>query len=299
MLKHVQRIFLFVFIAFSIILTGCTGGVKPTASTALATETSVPQPATPTSLPMAVRINGEGILLSDYQEEYKRLELAVKTLGKTLTPEEMKTRILDDMVGAELLNQESKKNGFSVSDADVTAHIDQLAQSMGGAEAFNAWKQTMFYTDESFRRSVVRSLGSAWQRDQIIKALPLTAEQVHARQIYFSREESAINYRQKVDAGSDFAALAREADPVTSGDLGWFPRGYLLQPEVEAAAFGLQPGEVSGVIKSAIGFHLIQVIEKDAARPVDPDAKSELERKAIADWVQQSKSKSQIEILVP
>ncbi len=70
--------------------------------------------------------------------------------------------------------------------------------------------------------------------------------------------------------------LASEADPVTRGDLGWFPRGYLLQPEVEEAAFSLQPGEVSQVIKSAIGFHLVQVIEKDPARPVDPGCENKV-----------------------
>jgi peptidyl-prolyl cis-trans isomerase C len=287
-------LFYFILIA---VLAGCTGKANPTITPTPPTET--PIPPTPTSLPMAVRINGEGILLTEYQEEYKRLDSALKTMGKTLTPDEMKTRVVDDLVGTELLNLEAKKNGYAISDADVNAEIDKLAQSMGGLEAFSAWKQSLFYTDESFKRSMVRSLGSAWERDQIIKALPETVEQVHARQIFFSREESAVAYRQRVEAGADFAALAQEADPITGGDLGWFPRGYLLQPEVEEAAFKLQPGEVSDVIKSAIGFHLVQVIEKDAARPVDPDAKSILQRNAIADWVKQAKAKSQIEILVP
>jgi parvulin-like peptidyl-prolyl isomerase len=248
---------------------------------------------------MAVLINGEGILLSDYQEEYNRLDSAVKTMQKTLTAEEMKTRVLDDLVGTELLNQEAKKNGFDISEADVVAHIEQLAQSMGGLDAFNAWKLSMSYSDESFKRYIIRSLGSAWERDQILKSLPEVVEQVHARQIFFSREESATLYRQRVDTGSDFATLAAEADPITDGDLGWFPKGYLLQPEVEEAAFKLQPGEVSGVIKSAIGYHLVQVIEKDPARQIDPDAKTSLHRNAITDWVNLAKSRSQIEILIP
>jgi peptidyl-prolyl cis-trans isomerase C len=299
MLKTTNKPWIFLYLFLLFVLVSCSGKANPTITATLPTETPIPQPPTPTSLPMAVRINGEGILLSDYQEEYSRLDSALKSMGKTLTPEEMKTRVLDDLVGTELLNQEAKKNGFVISDADLNAEIDKLSQSMGGVEAFSAWKQSMSFTDESFKRSMFRSLGSAWERDQIIKSLPETAEQVHARQIFFSREESATSYRQKVDAGSDFAVLAQEADPVTVGDLGWFPKGYLLQPEVEEAAFSLQPGEVSGVIKSAIGFHLVQVIEKDAARPVDPDAKTSLQRNAITDWVKQAKAKSQIEISVP
>ncbi len=246
---------------------------------------------TPTSLPMAIRINGEGILLSDYDEESKRFEAARQSLGKSFTPEESKARVLDDLTGSELLFLVAEKGGYKISETEIDAHVAQLSQSLGGADAFNAWLQSNMYTMESFRRSLTRSLGAAWQRDQIIKSMPGIADQVHARQILFTREESAVSYRQKVDSGSDFATLAKEADPITRGDLGWFPRGYLLQPEVEEAAFQLQPGEVSQVIKSAIGYHLIQVIEKDAARPLSPDARAILESKSISDWVKQDNQK--------
>jgi peptidyl-prolyl cis-trans isomerase C len=299
MLNNNQKTWNFLYLFFALIFAGCTGTVNPTISATPPTPIPSPQPPTPPSLPLAARINGEGILLSDYQEEYNRLDSALKSLGKTLTPVEMKTRVLDDLVGTELLNQGAKKNGFVVAEADVNTEIEKLSQSMGGPEAFSAWKQTMFFSDESYQRSMVRSLGSAWERDQIIKSLPVTVEQVHARQIYFSREESANNYRQRVEAGEDFTVLAQEADPITGGDLGWFPRGYLLQPEVEEAAFKLQPREISSVIKTAIGFHLVQVIEREPAKPVDPDAKTVLQRNAIAEWVKQAKAKSQIEILVP
>jgi peptidyl-prolyl cis-trans isomerase C len=256
-------------------------------------------PPTPTSLPMAIRVNGEGILISDYEEEGKRFEAARQTLGKTITPEESKTRVQEDLIGFELLSQAAKKSGYTVSQADIDAYLAKLTQLLGGADGMNTWLQANSYTAESFRRSLVRSLAAAWQRDQILKSMPGTAEQVHARQIFFSREESANNYRQKVDNGSDFAALANEADPITHGDLGWFPKGYLLQPEVEEAAFKLQPGEVSQVIKSSIGYHLIQVIEKDPAHQLSPDAKTVKESQTIADWVKQAKSEAKIEILIP
>jgi peptidyl-prolyl cis-trans isomerase C len=296
MFNHRSNFLLLLVVSISLFISSCSNRNNPTPTAALPTETA--QPATPTSLPMAIRINGSGILLTDYQEDYQRLESALKSMGKTITPDEMKTRVIDNLVGSELLNQAAKKNGYSLTEQDISSHIDQLTQTMGGPDAFNAWKKSMFYSDESFHRSVERSMGSAWQRDQILKSLPDKAEQVHARQILFVHEENAIAYRQKIDSGSDFAELAKEADPVTGGDLGWFPKGY-LQPEVETAAFTLQPGEVSAVIKSAIGYHLVQVIEKDPARLVDPDAKTILQHNAINEWVKQETAKSKIEILVP
>jgi len=290
--------FIQILLLSAFILNGCSGKpATPTATPVPPTQTL--PPPTPTSLPMALRVNEAGTLQTDYDEEAKRFEAARQALGKTITPEESKNQIVDDLIGSSLLYQVAIKNGYKISVADLDSHITQLTQTMGGADTFNSWLQANFYTIESFRRSLTISLGAAWERDEIIKSMPGTIEQVHARQILFTREESAVNYRQQVANGADFATLASEADPVTHGDLGWFPKGYLLQPEVEEAAFKLQPGEVSQVIKSAIGFHLVQVIEKDPARPLDPDAKTKLESLAITAWVKQARSEAKVEILVP
>lgn len=67
--------------------------------------------------------------------------------------------------------------------------------------------------------------------------------------------------RQQVVDGADFGQLARENSDCPSGqeggDLGFFGRGQMV-PEFEQAAFGLQPGQVSGVIETAFGYHLVQ-----------------------------------------
>ncbi len=261
--------------------------------------TETPLPPSPTPLPLAIRVNTSGILLTDYEEELKRFDAAMTTLGKTYTAEDRRERVLDELIGSELLYQEAIKNGYVLSDEDLNARIGQLVSSAGGEAGFNTWLQNNGYTVDSFRRFLIRNLGAAWQRDQIIKALPEAVEQIHARQIFFSREEGAAIARQKVDNGADFSVLAIEADPVTKGDLGWFPRGYLLQPEVEEAAFQLQPGQVSQVVKSSIGYHLVQLIERDPAKKLDPDARAVLEKKAITDWVSTVRSNAKIDVLVP
>lgn len=248
---------------------------------------------------MAIKVNDGGVLISDYDEELKRFDAAKQALGKTFSPEESKLRVQDDLIGLELLAQSAVKNGYKVADSEINSQIAKLVEAQGGEAVFNNWLQSNFYTPESYRRSLMRSSAAAWQRDQIIKALPITADQVHARHIYFSREESANNYRQQVENGADFAILATQADPVTHGDLGWFPKGYLLQPEIEEAAFSLQPGQVSGVIRSSIGFHLVQVIERDPVRPLSADAKSVLESVVLGNWVKQARAEAKVELLVP
>jgi parvulin-like peptidyl-prolyl isomerase len=118
-------------------------------------------------------------------------------------------------------------------------------------------------------------------------------EQVQARHILFmtrgagpevekQAKARADSLRAAIQAnGGDFAALARRfsqepgADR-TGGDLGWFGRGRMVK-EFEAAAFALQPGETSPVVKTAFGYHIIRVEGRKAAglRPYD-EARSEI-----------------------
>ncbi len=81
--------------------------------------------------------------------------------------------------------------------------------------------------------------------------------------------ERMTEARARLDAGEAFADIAREysddASAATGGDLGWFGRGAMV-PEFEEAAFALEPGEVSGIVPSRFGFHIIQMLEKDGNR---------------------------------
>jgi peptidyl-prolyl cis-trans isomerase C len=80
----------------------------------------------------------------------------------------------------------------------------------------------------------------------------------------------------------------------TRGDLGWFPRGYLLEPKIEEAAFALQVGEYSGVIATSAGFSIIKVLERDPAHALSPDAYLALQEIALRDWVSRQRSEATV-----
>ncbi len=150
--------------------------------------------------------------------------------------------------------------------------------------------------DQTFRASFERSVYATWMRDEIIKNLPDVAEQVHARQIMVLSEGEARGILAQLQSGSDFATLAELYDPITKGDLGWFPRGYLTQPAVDDAAFSLDVGGISQVIQSEIGFHIVQVLEKDSHHKLTPDALKFIQNQALMNWLDEKRSSSEIVI---
>ena len=279
----------------TVTLAGKSGGPGAPA----ATLTPVPTP-TATPEPLALRVDGEGVSLAEYQAELGQLQDALKTLNKTLPSDQQRQQVLDNLTDTLLLAGGAQKDGYQVDDAAIQAEIDRLGQQMGGAQAVDAWAAQRGYTPATFRAALSRQLAAAWERDKIAASVPETAEQIHARQILTTDEAVANRALEMVNVpGTDFAAYAYRYDAQTGGDLGWFPRGYLTQPEVEAAAFQLQPGQISPVIKSAIGYHIIQVIARDPARPLTPDARRVLQHIALRDWLAARRSASQVEILAP
>ncbi len=292
-MKRIQKIFLFTFLI--IFLAGCNGKDTPPA---VPTATVTPSIPTPTEEPMALKVNGEGITLTEFQAELTRLQQAQTDLSTTTTPEEQKNRVIEDLIDQLLLAQAAAQNGFSVDDATLQARVDALATKMGGADKLNAWESANGYTDQSFKVSLKRSIAVAWQRDQIINSVPETAAQVHVRQLLVQDEANAQSLYSQLQNGADFATLAYKLDPTTGGDLGWFPQGYLTQKSVEDAAFALEVGKYSEIIQSDLGYHILFLIERDENHPLSVDARRELQQQKLDEWIKAAQASSQIEIVV-
>jgi parvulin-like peptidyl-prolyl isomerase len=271
----------------------------PTESpTALPSPTLVPTPSN-TPVPLAARVNGEGILLADYEAELQRLQAAQTELGLTLSAEEQRQLVLDYLIEETLLAQAAEKNGLTANEAAVNAEFERLAAAQGGEAALDAWIVRNGYTRESFHNTLQRALSAAAQRDAITETVPTTAEQVHARQIMLLDLGQATLVHNNLLTGSDFLTQALYYDPTTGGDLSWFPRGYLTVPEIEEAAFALEPGQFSQVIQSRFGYHIIYVVERDPQRPLSLDARRSLQTKALQEWMKAQRAASTISILIP
>jgi len=305
-LKHSNFIIIVLIASLAGWVSGCTQVVK-TSGTAVKTITGPTQTVTPgatlaptpTEGPLAAKVNGKGIPLAVFEASLKSYQAAQVELGQKSTPEDQHKAVLDDLVDQVLLAQAATQAGYQVDDAALQDRLTQLASEAGGDQALADWQNKNGYTSDSFKATLNIQMTAAWERYQIVSAVPTTADQVHARQILVFDATLADTIEQKLVSGSDFATLALQYDPQTGGDLGWFPRGYLTQPEVETAAFTLDTGKYSQVIHSKIGYHIIQVIERDQKHALSPDALQLFQHQALQKWLDDQRAKAQIVVGSP
>lgn len=258
------------------------------------TETPTPSPPTPTVVPLAAKVNGEGITLAEFQAELERYQMAFGTELATQAQEV----VLNDLIAKVLLAQAAREAGYTVDEKLVEERLQQLASQIGGQAALEDWMQRYGYTAQDLRLALGREMAATWMRNQILAQTPRQAEQVHARQILLYSAERAQSVYAELQSGKDFGTLAEQFDPITYGDLGWLARGMVLDPKLEEVIFSLQPGQYSEVIQTAAGYHIVQVIERDPQRPLTAEAYRIYQKRALQEWLAQRRASSQIELLL-
>lgn len=243
------------------------------------------------------RVGGEYILLSELEEQFA---LAASQSNSDL-PAEVRCQMLDQLLVGKLLFNQSKLDSIEVSDSEVesqlTARIDRILSYMGGSiEQFeDYYGQSITATKEQFREDLREQIATDRIRGQVVREVKVTPSEVKTffanipadSLPYFNAEvevgeivaqpmandetraatvEKLKGIRERIEAGEiTFAEAARKYSADGSGqgggDLGWTKRGKFV-PEFEAAAYNLEPGQMSGIVQSEFGYHLIQLQER-------------------------------------
>ncbi|MFU2417790.1 peptidylprolyl isomerase [Peptacetobacter sp. AB800] len=209
-----------------------------------------------------------------------------------------KTLVLDQMINTELLAQNAEKEGIKVTDKEIQSSYNDLktyvnsdeqikksAEDLGISDDFLKEQaklslliqksQEKFYSEEKVSDSEMKKYYDEhideYKKDEVEashilikttddqnKPLP-EAEQKKAK-------EKAEKVLKEVKAGGDFAELAKKysQDPgsaANGGALGAFGKGMMVK-EFEDAAFGMEPGQVSNLVKTDFGYHIIKVTDR-------------------------------------
>ena len=284
-----------------ILLSACNNTPKetlapelpPTETSLPATNTPVPTP-TETPFPAALSVNGISIPMAYFQDELSRYKISFAEGEAVPTDPQAVQTVIDFLTEQLLLASAARAEGYQATADVIDQHIQALASKLGSAENLTNWTGANYYDLEEFRFFIGLGAEAAWQRDKIIATIPDATEQVRAHQIFSISEfeiEQALN---NLNAGSDFGSLAKQYNPETGGELGWFPRGYLLVPQIEEFAFSAGINAHSPIIQSEIGFHIVEVTDKDPQHPLTTDAKLSLQAKALAAWLSDAKANASI-----
>lgn len=217
---------------------------------------------------IVARVNSVEILESELNRALARYQSQIEVLDL----DALRTDILNSMIEQVLIEQAAAAQNITVSDAEVQAEIDANIQIAGSPEAWQQWLANNLYTEEEFRETLRETLITARMRDIVTQGIHGDVPHVHARHILVATEAEANELLARINNGEDFGALAaaHSSDVTTreqGGDLGWFAQGELLEPYLAEVAFSLEPGQVAGPVATALGFHLIQTLEK-ADRPI-------------------------------
>lgn len=173
-----------------------------------------------------------------------------------VSTEEGRKRLLDEMVAGELLYLEAKDLKLDDNDEFIKM-VDNAVHSLLQQFALQKLLENIDITDEQAKEYYDSN-----------KQQFKSSEQVKARHILVPDEDEAIKIKKEISDGLDFSEAAKKYSTCPSkdkgGDLGLFTKGKMV-PEFEKVAFELELGEISGVVKTQFGYHLIAVDEKQEA----------------------------------
>jgi parvulin-like peptidyl-prolyl isomerase len=262
------------------------------------TSTATPTPSPTPEAPLAALVNGQPLYLADYERALGQYEADLLARGIDLNGsdgqaemEQARPWVLNVMIEQILTEQAAAEAGIIVSDADVDAYMEDLVDETGGQDAFLVKLAERGETYESAWEEVRAGLIGMAMTQMITEQVPEAIEHVHARHILVDTPEEAESILAQLQRGADFATLAKAYSQDAStkesgGDLGFFPRGILMAPEVEEAAFGMEPGQFSDVVTSSLGYHILQVIERDPVRQLIPENLRFLQDRAVQEWIE-------------
>ena len=251
----------------------------------------------------AVSVNGETISYQRFQGfyiEYRNSKgVAVGARGDQL---DLLTRLRKEamnlLIEQVLVAQAAEKAGVKADPEAVTKAYDELRSVFDSEQGFQMKLEGDGFTAESLRRHLGRMMAAQQYLDEIRneaaditdadleryyednKARLTLPEQVRVRHILITWKplgkpddrafirESMQPILERARSGEDFAALAREfsddyATRQEGGDTGFFHRGQMA-PAFEEAAFALQPGEISDVVETSFGVHIIKLEERQS-----------------------------------
>jgi peptidyl-prolyl cis-trans isomerase C len=320
-----------------------TAGSEKTAATSgqTASQPTAPPKPMPAALPeVLARVNGEEVTKVDFDRLIKNMELRANQPVPAERRDEVYRKALEQLVTYTVLSQETRARKVDVTDAEVDSGVQQMRAQFPTEDAFKKALDSRGMTLDKLKADtrIDISINKMVEAEVATQPPPTDAqvrefydknpdkfkqdEAVRASHILFRVDESADAATKKkamdeaqsvlkqARAGADFAELAKkhsaDGSAQQGGDLNFFTRGQMVPP-FDQAAFAMKPGEISDIVTTQFGYHIIKLTDRRAASTVPFEQVSgrikefltEQQKQQKADaFIQSLKQKAKIEVLV-
>ena len=240
-------------------------------------------------------VNGQEISAEAVQFELDRLVRFYTGHGMTMDEirknlPRLQEKALEQAIGAKLLFDRAAQLDLPVTAAEIDAEVARVVAQVGGEENYRQALAAQGVTEEAFRRELEKGarvnklvaqacsgVGDPTEEEvaafyEAHKDEYVAPPQVLCQHILVKSEEGDLPeakaaafekiraIRERILAGGDFAEEAKKHSDCPSGaqggSLGWFGRGMMV-PEFDKAAFGMKKGEVSDIVTTEFGYHII------------------------------------------
>jgi peptidyl-prolyl cis-trans isomerase C len=305
---------------------------------AIAEESSEPKE------PAAAIVNGERIPMSTLDS---KVQVVLRSNPELRAGEnvdklrEIRKDILDDLINEELIIQQGIELGLVPQEIELSTELKKIKDRFPSEDSFQEALKRQKLTEQKLNKIIERALIGKKMLDIKIKptANAVTDEDIAAfyaenKNMFATQEEVKASHillkvapdadeeaktkaksdmqgiLEKARGGADFAELAKEHSECPSasqgGDLGYFRRGQMVKP-FEESAFGMEEGQISDIVETQFGYHIILGVHKKPAgmrelEEVSEDIRKVLDEKevnaALKKWLEPVKEKSTIKILV-
>lgn len=261
------------------------------------------QDAVPASENVAT-VNGAAITKKAYDQEYQIILSQMQQRGQRVGDDQLasfRNQVLDQLIGSELLFQESQQKGVAISEEKLTQQMADIKKKFPSQAEFDEGLADMGMTETDMKAKIKKSMAiqelitKHLTKDTAVSdddaksfykeraELFQSPEKIRASHILIKSAPDAApadkaaamkkikEIQGKMKKGEDFAELAKKNSECPSaqngGDLDFFGRGQMVKP-FEEAVFALAPGQTSDIVETQFGFHLIKMTEKKSAETV-------------------------------
>ena len=300
-------------------------------------------PVSVNDLPEVVaKVNGQPIRKRELLQGAQVVQMRLAQVGRPMAPSAAFYRqVLNELIAITLLQQDARSQGVVASDQEVQSQIDARKGAFANEDAYHKALKESGVTEEILRQQARDQISvSKYVNNKLVHGINVTdqatrefydknkekirtPERLHVRHILIGVAANATpadkqkarakadDLLKQIQNGADFAKLAQESSDDTGskvhgGDLGWIVPGQTV-PAFDKAAIALKPNQVSPVVESPFGFHIIQLLERQPAGAVPYEqAKERISRmlkeqqaqQQVAARVRELRAKGKVEVFI-